>query len=89
MGVLGCARKPLSRLGNPAPCQQLLSKSGLKRLPAQLLVRRSIDAEGGPLISSLISAAEQAAVDATCRKLHQFLTRANAVERLKVTHKFR
>jgi len=61
----------------------------LKRLPAEQLVRRLIDADGGPLISSQISEAEQNAVDATCRKLHQFLTQSNAVERLKATHKFR
>jgi hypothetical protein len=53
----------------------------LKRLPADQLLRRLIDADGGPLISSRIFEVEQAAVDATCRKLYQFLTRS--------THKFR
>ena len=53
----------------------------LKRLPAHRLLRRLIDADGGPLISPRISEAEQAAVDATCRKLYQFLTPS--------THKFR
>jgi len=52
----------------------------LKRLPADQLLRRLIDADGGPLISPRISEAEQAAVDATCRKLYQFLTHS--------THKF-
>ena len=53
----------------------------LKRLPADQLLERLIDADGGPLISPRISEAEQAAVDATCRKLYQFLTHS--------THKFR
>lgn len=53
----------------------------LKRLPADQLLQRLIDADGGPLISSRIFEVEQAAVDATCRKLYQFLTRS--------THKFR
>ena len=53
----------------------------LKRLPADQLLRRLIDADGGPLISPRISEAEQAAVDATCRKLYQFLTHS--------THKVR
>lgn len=61
----------------------------LKRLPAEQLVQRLIDADGGPLISSQISETTQNAVDATCRKLHQFLTQSNAVERLEATHKFR
>ena len=51
----------------------------LKRLSANQLLRRLIDADGGPLISRRISAAEQFAVDATCRKLHQFLTRSTVV----------
>jgi len=53
----------------------------LKRLPADQLLGRLIDADGGPLISPRISEAEQAAVDATCRKLYQFLTHS--------AHKFR
>jgi hypothetical protein len=62
---------------------------GLKRLPADQLIRRLIDADGGPLIWPRISESEQNAVDATCRKLHQFLTQPTAVEPLKATHRFR
>jgi hypothetical protein len=61
----------------------------LKGLSADQLLRRFIDADGGPLISPRISAAEQLAVDATCRKLYQFLTHSTAVERPQSTHKFR
>jgi len=61
----------------------------LKRLPAGQLVRRMIDADGGPLIWPRLSEAEQSAVDATCRKLYQFLTQSTASEQPQSTHKFR
>jgi hypothetical protein len=61
----------------------------LKRLPADQLVRCMIGADGGPLISPRISEDEQAAVDATCRKLYQFLTHSTASDQPHSTHKFR
>jgi len=37
-------------------------------------VRRLIDDEGGPFMLARISEAEQTSLDATCRKLHRFLS---------------
>ena len=61
----------------------------LKRLYADQILQHLLDADGGPRISPRISETEQSAVDATCRKLYQFLNQSTAVERPKSTRKFR
>ena len=46
----------------------------LRRQPVPTIVLRFIDDECGPLMWPRISEQQQNAFDATCRKLHQFLT---------------
>jgi len=48
--------------------------SGLRRRPAEQVVRDLIGDDGGPLLSHGQSEAEQRSFDATCRKLFRFLT---------------
>lgn len=61
----------------------------LKRLPIDQLIRQLVEEDGGPLIWPRISATEQNAIDATCRKLYRFLNPSTSVERPKSAHKFR
>ena len=61
----------------------------LKRLPMGKLVRQLVAEDGGPLISSRISEAEQNAIDATCRKLYRFLNQSTSADQPQPTHKFR
>ncbi len=46
----------------------------LKRKPIETLMLQLIDDECGPLIWPRITESQQDSFDATCRKLHQFLT---------------
>jgi hypothetical protein len=46
----------------------------LRKVAAQRLLREAVHADGGPLIHNG-SEEEQRSLDATCRKLHRFLTR--------------
>jgi len=52
----------------------------LERRPIDTLVGEMIEADGGPLIYPRISESEQRAIDATCRKLHRFLSDSNPVK---------
>ena len=61
----------------------------LERLPIAKLVLELVEQDGGPLISSRISEAEQNAIDATCRKLYRFLNHSTSPEPSESTHKFR
>ena len=45
----------------------------LRKVAAQRLLREAVDADGGPLIHNG-SEEEQHSLDATCRKLHRFLS---------------
>lgn len=45
----------------------------LKKLHARTAIATLIDPDGGPLIWPRITEADQDSLDATCRKLHQFL----------------
>ena len=56
------------------------SDPDLERLPIDTLVGELIEADGGPLIYPRISESEQRAIDATCRKLHRFLSDSNPVK---------
>ena len=49
----------------------------LRKLPADRLLRRVVGDDGGPLIHNG-SEEEQSSFDATCRKLHRFLTLQSA-----------
>jgi hypothetical protein len=51
-----------------------------KRLPIDKLIRQLVEEDGGPLIWPGVSETEQNAIDATCRKLYQFLNRSTSVE---------
>ena len=61
----------------------------LKRLPVDKYIRHLLDEDSGPLIWPRIAEAEQTAIDATCRKLCQFLWPSTSVEEPKSTHKLR
>jgi len=56
------------------------SDPDLERLPIDTLVGELIEADGGPLIYPRISESEQRAIDATCKKLHRFLSGSNPVK---------
>jgi hypothetical protein len=45
----------------------------LRKLPVDRLLHQAVDADGGPLIHNG-SEEEQRSFDATCRRLHRFLT---------------
>jgi hypothetical protein len=47
----------------------------LRKIAAQRLLREAVHADGGPLIHNG-SEEEQHSVDATCRKLHRFLSQS-------------
>ncbi len=60
----------------------------LMRIPIDKLIRQLVEEDGGPLMGSRISETEQNAIDATCRKLHKFLSQSPSAEGPKSTHKF-
>ncbi|MEW7980859.1 MAG: hypothetical protein AB2813_13985 [Candidatus Sedimenticola endophacoides] len=49
----------------------------LRERPARTLVEDSIDSTGGALLGSAFSEQDQDPFDATCRKLHRFLSSCN------------
>ena len=49
----------------------------LARMAAIAALQELVEDDGGPLLCPHITEAEQASLDATCRKLHQFLQRAH------------
>jgi len=54
--------------------RRLHEEPSLRRTPIKTIVLQLVDDECGPLIWPSITEAQQNAFDATCRKLHQFLT---------------
>ena len=46
----------------------------LRRRPIEAVIREHINDEGGPVLSHHETEAQQRAFDATCRKLHRFLS---------------
>lgn len=46
----------------------------LRRRPIEVVIREHINDEGGPVLSHHETEAQQRAFDATCRKLHRFLS---------------
>jgi hypothetical protein len=61
----------------------------LKRLSVDKYVGHLLDEDSGPLIWPRIPEAEQTGIDATCRKLDQFLRPSTSVEQTKFAHKLR
>lgn len=50
----------------------------LRSLPGSAMLLRFVDPEGGPICRHLSTKDEQRRFDATCRKLHRFLTSGRA-----------
>lgn len=78
----GLARKTLTRhrdhlwmLGGEV-IRRLQEEPAWLRQPIQTVLLQLIDDECGPLIWPSITEQQQNSFDATCRKLHQFLTRS-------------
>jgi len=50
----------------------------LRKLPVERLLSETVHEDGGPLIHHGDSEEQQRSFDATCRKLHRFLTKPNS-----------
>jgi hypothetical protein len=57
----------------------------LRKVPAQRLLRDAVHADGGPLIHNGSEEAQRS-LDATCRKLHRFLSQPQLSP--PITHEF-